>query len=67
MVMAAKMMMMMTNLMITKTASIEIARVKPSQALKHVHTVQSITYWKVTICRVLIAKRNLNTSLMIVH
>ena len=66
MVMAAKM-MMMTNLMITKTASIKIARVKPSQALKHVHTVRSITYWKVTICRVLIAKRNLNTILMIVH
>ena len=41
--MTVKMMMMM-NLMITVTASIEIARVKSHQTSKHVQTVWSITY-----------------------
>ena len=41
--MTVKMMMMM-NLMIMMTASIEIARVKSSQVSKHVQTVWSITY-----------------------
>ena len=38
------MMMMMMNLMIMMTVSIETARVKSSQASKHVQTVRSITY-----------------------
>ena len=38
------MMMMMMNLMIMVTVSIETARVKSSQASKHVQTVRSITY-----------------------
>ena len=41
--MTVKMMMMM-NLMIMMTASIEIARLKSSQVSKHVQTVWSITY-----------------------
>ena len=36
--------MMMMNLMITMTTSIEIARVKSWQASKDVQTVRSITY-----------------------
>ena len=36
--------MMMMNLMIMMTTSIEIARVKSSQASKDVQTVWSITY-----------------------
>ena len=36
--------MMMVNLMITMTTSIEIARVKSSQGSKDVQTVWSITY-----------------------
>ena len=38
------MMMMMMNLMITMTVSMEIVRVKSSQASKHVQTVGLITY-----------------------
>ena len=64
-VMAIKMMIM--NLMIMMTASIEIVRVKSSQAPRHMQTVRSITYKKVpttlTSCGVLIVKRNLNTLL----
>ena len=41
--MTVKMMMMM-NLMIMMTASIEIARLKSSQVSKHMQTVWSITY-----------------------
>ena len=67
MTMMMMIMMMVMNLMITMTTSIEIARLKSSQALKHLQTVQSITYWKVhttlASCRVLIAKRNLDTLL----
>ena len=37
-------MMMMRNLMIMLTASIEIARVKSSQVSNHVQTIWSITY-----------------------
>ena len=44
MTMMMKMMMMVMNLMITMTTSIQIARLKSSQALKHLQTVQSITY-----------------------
>ena len=44
MTMMMKMMMMVVNLMITMTTSIQIARLKSSQALKHLQTVQSITY-----------------------
>ena len=40
--MAIKMMIM--NLMIMMTASIEIVRVKSSQAPRHMQTVRSITY-----------------------
>ena len=43
--MMVKMMMkMMMNLMIMMTVSMEIARVKSSQASKHVQTVGLITY-----------------------
>ena len=41
--MTVKMMMIM-NLVIMITASIEIARVKLSQVSKHVQTIWSITY-----------------------
>ena len=44
MTMMMMIMMMVMNLMITMTTSIEIARLKSSQALKHLQTVQSITY-----------------------
>ena len=44
MMMMMMMKMMMMNLMVTMTVSMEIARVKSSQASKHVQTVGLITY-----------------------